>query len=315
MWLIVRRFGLLALGIVGLWLLSVLVLNLTVYSPTSYVTSYLKALESGNYPLAAAKAGLNQTPEIVPVPSETLRNPRVVDITSLATGELVIRADYELGDTTESTVFLLSQGDPVLWFFDTWTFHEPPLGTIEFWVVGDQRVTVNNTRLALGNLGVPPRTTVFIPGVYTSSLETDWIVASPVTSILTEVGAEDSIRLRVNPSPKLLETTTEALEDYLNECAALAVLQPSACPFGVVIIDRVLGAPQWTILDYPSVQLNLSTDRASWTMTAQGGVAEVIISVQSLFDGTIEERRETRSFSVVGVVRGTTIDQPVLNLY
>ncbi len=39
MWAIVRRFGLLALGVVALWLLTVLALNVTLFTSTSYVTS------------------------------------------------------------------------------------------------------------------------------------------------------------------------------------------------------------------------------------------------------------------------------------
>jgi hypothetical protein len=44
-------------------------------------------------------------------------------------------------------------------------------------------------------------------------------------------------------------------------------------------------------------------------------VAEVTVQVQSLFDGSISEFRDTETFDVVGIVRGTTSDQPVLNLY
>jgi hypothetical protein len=50
-------------------------------------------------------------------------------------------------------------------------------------------------------------------------------------------------------------------------------------------------------------------------MVADEGLAEVSVQVQSLFDGTISEFRDTESFAVVGIVRGTTTDQPVLNLY
>jgi hypothetical protein len=50
-------------------------------------------------------------------------------------------------------------------------------------------------------------------------------------------------------------------------------------------------------------------------MVAQEGLAEVSVQVQSLFDGTISEFRDTETFDVVGIVRGTTTDQPVLNLY
>jgi len=315
MWAIVRRFGLLALGVVALWLLTVLALNLTLFSATSFVTSYLKALESSDYGLAASHAGLTRAPQILPLASEALENPRIVGTSSLPTGELVIQADYELGDDTHSTVFVVTGGEPILWFFDTWRFSRQPLANLQFAVIGDERVSVNGTDLDVGDLGVPPRTTVLVPGIYSSSLETEWVQAEPVVSVMTEVGAPAGIRLVVSPTSTLMENTTGALEAYLDGCAAQAVLQPAECPFGVSISDRVVGAVQWTILDYPEIDLRLSADRATWTMVAESGVAEVTVQVQSLFDGSITEFRDTEEFDVVGVVRGTSTDQPVLNLY
>jgi len=315
MWAIVRRFGLLALGVVALWLLTVLALNLTLFSATSFVTSYLKALESSDYGLAASHAGLTRAPQILPLASEALENPRIVGTSSLPTGELVIQADYELGDDTHSTVFVVTGGEPILWFFDTWRFSRQPLANLQFAVIGDERVSVNGTDLDVGDLGVPPRTTVLVPGIYSSSLETEWVQAEPVVSVMTEVGAPAGVRLVVSPTNALMENTTGALEAYLDGCAAQAVLQPAECPFGVSISDRVVGAVQWTILDYPEIDLRLSADRATWTMVAESGVAEVTVQVQSLFDGSITEFRDTEEFDVVGVVRGTSTDQPVLNLY
>jgi len=315
MWAIVRRFGLLALGVVALWLLTVLALNLTLFSATSFVTSYLKALESSDYGLAASHAGLTRAPQILPLASEALENPRIVGTSSLPTGELVIQADYELGDDTHSTVFVVTGGEPILWFFDTWRFSRQPLANLQFAVIGDERVSVNGTDLDVGDLGVPPRTTVLVPGIYSSSLETEWVQAEPVVSVMTEVGAPAGVRLVVSPTSTLMENTTGALKAYLDGCAAQAVLQPAECPFGVSISDRVVGAVQWTILDYPEIDLRLSADRATWTMVAESGLAEVTVQVQSLFDGSITEFRDTEEFDVVGVVRGTSTDQPVLSLY
>ena len=39
------------------------------------------------------------------------------------------------------------------------------------------------------------------------------------------------------------------------------------------------------------------------------------IEVQSLFDGTLSTSVETLDFDVYGIVRGTTVDEPVLNLF
>lgn len=315
MWPIVRRFGLLALGVVALWLLSILVLNLTLFSAGGFVMSYMRALEAGNYTLAASRAGLNEKPAVEPLSGEFLRDTHVINTGSLSSGEIVVQVEYELGGETGQSLFVLREGDPVLGFFTTWRFEQKPTATLELAILGDTRVSVNDSALDITRLGVPPRTTVLVPGLYEASLATEWVEAEPVAASVTEPGSVERLRLVLSPSMKLEDTTTTALEDFLDDCADQGVLQPASCPFGVTIDDRVIGTPDWTILDYPDVALSLSADRSSWAVSGKNGVAEVSVQVQSLFDGTIEEYTDVVRFDVFGVVTGTARDEPVLNLY
>lgn len=314
MWPIVRRFGLIALAIVALWLGSVLALNLTVYSPAGHVTSYLRALESGDYLAAARYAGLSDVPAIVPLEDE-LTDSRILRSATLPNGDIVVQAEYLLGGEAGNTFFVVEAGEPVLFFFRTWSFDRPPLGRLELVVPGDDRVELNGRQLLVSRLGVPAQTSVLVPGLYSASLTTQWLVAPPTFATLTEVGERIQLRVPVEPTDQLLDRTTTAVEDFLNDCVAQDVLQPVGCPFGVTITDRVVGTPQWTILDYPDVSLRLGVDRATWSLVANSGAAEVTLQVQSLFDGTLEERSEIVPFRVLGVVRGTALDEPVLNLY
>ena len=314
MWPIVRRFGLIALGIVALWLASVLVINQTVNSPRGYVSSYLSALESDNYGLAATLAGLPEVPRVTPLPGE-LQNPSVVSQALLPNGDIVVTTDYQLGGSDESTSFVLRASEPILGFFATYEFVRPPSARLELSVVGDNRVVVNGTELAIARLGVPPRTSVLVPGIYEGSFESEWVSADTTRVSVNEIGSTSSMRVVVEPTPRLIDNTTEALTRFLDDCAETGVLQPVTCPFGITISDRVLGAPRWSIIDYPTVSLRLGADRVTWSLVATGGVAEVSAEVQSLFDGELETTRETLTFTVLGVVRGTTSDEPVLNLY
>ena len=314
MWPIVRRFGLIALAIVALWLGSVLALNLTVYSPAGHVTSYLRALESGDYLAAARYAGLSEVPAIVPLEDE-LTDSRILGSATLPNGDIVVQAEYLLGGEPGSTFFVVEAGEPVLFFFRTWSFDRPPLGRLELVVPGDDRVELNGRQLLVSRLGVPAQTSVLVPGLYSASLTTQWLVAPPTFATLTEVGERVQLRVPVETTDQLLDRTTTAVEDFLNDCVAQDVLQPVGCPFGVTITDRVVGTPQWTILDYPDVSLRLGVDRATWSLVANSGAAEVTVQVQSLFDGTLEETTEVVPFRVLGVVRGTALDEPVLNLY
>jgi len=315
MWPLVRKFGLMALGVVALWLVTVLTLNLTLYSAGGFVMGYLKALEEANYGLAATKAGLMDVPAVTPMDSEALTNPRIIATGSLATGEIVVQAAYELAGEERTTVFVLDQADPVLGFFTSWTFNRAPTARLDLVVVGDNRIVINGRELNTPRLGVPPRTTVLVPALYEASLSTEWVEAPTVVEPVTEIGSSTTLRLTPAPTVRLVDATSEAVEDFLDDCVLQGVLQPASCPFGITISDRVIGTPVWTILDYPDVRLTLGGDRASWSMVARRGVAEVRVQVQSLFDGTVSETTEVIPFDLYGVVRGTMNDEPVLNLY
>lgn len=315
MWPIVRRFGVMALGVVAVWLLSILTLNLTLYSAGGFVMGYLGALEDGNYGLAASRAGLSDVPVVLPVASEPATNPRIVEEGALPNGDIVVRVAYDLAGEEQETVFVVRETEPILWFFNAWEFSRTPVARLEVTVVGDTRLVMNGTELDVSRLGVPPRASVLVPGFYEASLNTEWVEGPSVTKTVTEIGSTQSIRLTVDPTPKLNDVVTQAVEDFLDDCADQAVLQPASCPFGITIDDRVIGVPEWTILDYPDVRLGLGNDRASWSMVANRGAAEVTVQVQSLFDGSINEQTELVSFDLFGVVRGTSEDEPVLNLY
>lgn len=315
MWPVIRRFGLLTLGVVALWLVTVLTLNLTVYSAGGFVMGYLRALEEGDYTLAAARAGLTETPLVAPSASERISDPQILQIGALPGGDIVVQAGYSLSGENYETLFVLTESEPILWFFSNWGFTRAPVATLDIAVIGDNRVVINESPLSLTRLGVPPRVRVLVPGAYQASLTTEWVSAPPVPLTVTEVGSSIPLRLSLSPTDRLHDAANEAVEDYLDDCARQGVLQPAGCPFGVTIDDRIIGSPVWSILDYPDVRLSLAGDRASWSLFARNGVAEVTAQVQSLFDGSIEEVVEVVSFELFGVVRGTLLDNPVLNLY
>lgn len=314
MWSIVRRFGLIALGIVALWLVSVLTLNLTINSPSGYVSSYLSALESGNYGLAARQAGLTEVPRVTPLKGE-LSDSRIISQAVLDNGDIVVEANFTLGGAEESTFFVLRASEPILFFFTSYQFAEPPIARLELSVMGDNRIVINSTELSIARLGVPPSISVLVPGVYDGSLDTEWLRSEVTRVLAVGQGSTNPLRVVLEPTPQLVDRTREAIEDFLDDCADQSVLQPVSCPFGITVTDRVVGTPEWTILDYPDVSLRLGADRVTWAVVASRGTAQVEVQVQSLFDGKIDATDDTIAFTMLGVVRGTTADEPVLNLY
>ena len=74
------------------------------------------------------------------------------------------------------------------------------------------------------------------------------------------------------------------------------MLQPSNCPFGIEIDNRVKSAPAWSISAYPEVAL--TGGEASFDMPATEGQAHIVVDVQSLYDGDLSTRDEDVPFSV-----------------
>ncbi len=314
MWSIVRRFAVIALGVVASWLLVVLVLNLTVYSPARSVELYLIALEEGRFGEAAGIAGMSRVPAVLPEPSGSLSEPEIVGTRTLASGNVVVLAEYVLSGETKSSYFTLEPAGDVLRLFSTWSFSTAPTAELVYSIIGDERIDVNGVRLDMNTLGVPATSSVLVPGIYEASLSTPWVSAPPTLASVTQTDAEYPLRLRVQPTNELKDTATTAIERYLEGCVAQEILQPVECPFGITISDRVVGVPAWTVLDYPVVSVTLGADRESWDVLAIGGVVEVTVAVQSLFDGSISEYSEIVSFLVEGSIQGTSLDEPVLTL-
>ena len=315
MWLIARRSGLGVLGVVALWVLSVFAINLTLYTPGNSVLTYLEALETRDFDFAAAKAGLSHVPTILPEPPGSLTDPQIVRTSTSESGHRVVEATYTLGGGIETTVFTLEAGSPTLWMYNTWRFAETPTANIQFKVTGDNRVEVNGYQRDTTTPGVAPTNSVFVPGVYEASLTTPWVSAPEVSAVVSQVGRDYPVRLRVQANKELVDNVTASAESYLEDCAAQEVLQPVGCPFGLGVSDRVVGVPDWTILKYPLITLTLGSDKSSWDVAATDGVVEARVVVRSLFDGSLSEISESVSFSLEGRVQGTLVDEPVLSFY
>jgi hypothetical protein len=310
-----RKSGLGVLGVVTLWVLSIVAVNLTLYTPGNSVLTYLEALETRDFGFAAAKAGLSYVPTTLPEASGSLTDPRILRTATSESGQKLVEAEYTLGGTTETTVFELETGKPTLWLYNTWRFAETPTANLQFQVTGDDRVDLNGFRLANTPSGVVPASRVFVPGVYEASLTTPWVSAPAVRATVSEVARDYPLRLRVAATKELMDDVTTAVENYLDDCAAQEVLQPVGCPFGMGVSDRVVGVPDWTVLGYPLVTLTLGSDNSSWDVTATDGVVEARVVVRSLFDGSLSEVSESFFFGLGGRVVGTLADAPVLSLY
>ncbi|MCY1378187.1 hypothetical protein D9M69_658010 [compost metagenome] len=82
------------------------------------------------------------------------------------------------------------------------------------------------------------------------------------------------------------------------------MLQPTACPFGYFVQDRIDSLPKWSIAQQPTV--GVAPDGASWSITPAEAVAHIEVDIRSLFDGVVRPVSEDVPF----IVKGTITVQP-----
>ena len=307
MWAVVRRFGITAVVITAAWLVAVFSVNQTLFSPGGYVTSYLDALERGEFGEAVARAGLTDMPTVLPRPDALVSEPFISGTFVVNADEVVIQAQYLLDGIPSESLFTLKRLPRALGLFNRWEFGEAPVGTITATITGSDEVVINGVSVDrdVTSRGIE----VLYPGRYTLSWSSGWLETDTV-ELAVESAQSQTVRLVALPTDALIEQATKAVTDYLTSCVTQAVLQPARCPFGVTITDRVMGDVEWEITTEPRVVLAMFDDEKTWQVQALSGEATLSVSLQSLFDGTVSEFVETQTIDVTGVIEALDQNRP-----
>src|SRR5690606_7262067 len=88
--------------------------------------------------------------------------------------------------------------------------------------------------------------------------------------------------------------------EFLTQCATQEVLQPTACPFGYTVQNRISTLPHWSITDQPTI--TVVPDGSQWQIPPTDAVAHLDVEVQSLFDGSVAAVSEDVPFQVNGTI-------------
>jgi hypothetical protein len=291
-----------------------------VYSPSGFVTGYLNALARHDARAALAMPGVDASDSALataglPVaPSrELLRSDVLADVSgirivhddTLADDVHQVAFDAIVDGTPVSSTFRVKQTGSVLGLLPTWRFVTTPLAIAAVSVEHTETFTVSghtlDTRAAdptqpADAFNTKANYVVFAPGVYRLAHVSAYLTAAPVSLLARRPGAVASVSLSAEPNSDFVSQVERQLDGYLDGCAKQPVLQPSGCPFGVVIDDRVVGTPAWSIVKYPPVHIVAGAN--GWQMAQAEGIAHLTVTVQSLFDGTISKRSSDEAFSV-----------------
>lgn len=307
-------FGLLLVAFAA----TVIVLNSTVFAASGYVSAYLHSLQRHDIAAIMAMPGVEADSDASDAllrrdALATLTKVQLIDDEDRGGGEHHVTFGYRVGGESARTTFVVQHTGPRLGVFNAWEFVESPLSvvtvvprnTVEFQVNGIPVVAAEGA-------GVGNPFQVLVPGAYTFDHESLYLEAEETTVPITATHRSEEFVLTVQATSEFEQAVEDELAAYLDRCAQEQVLQPTGCPFGKPITNRIATPPQWSIADYPSVEILPGQQLGTWNVPATHGMAHIEVDVMSLFDGTVTTLSEDVPFSVSYVVTFTAEGTPTL---
>lgn len=305
---------------------TVAVLNSTLYSASGFVASYLDALERHDTSAALAFPGVlgpEQAAVNLLVP-DALHGPegdRSFIEESSGDGVHTVTVEYTLASEMRTTDFRVERTGALFGLFSSWSFESSPLASVAVTVLHDDRFRVNGIDLLGGASGgdaesAPGHFLVFTPGLYTFDHASTYLAADPVPVIVGEPGSITVVQVNVLANEEFVSEVRARAVAYLDRCATQQVLQPTGCPFGRVVANRVHTTPEWSISQYPSVEIVPDTTKGMWLVPTVSATAHLTVEEQSLFDGSISTIDEDVPFSLsytITLLPNDTIQIEILN--
>jgi hypothetical protein len=290
------------------------------YSPTAFVERYLGLLVDGRAADALAipgvavdsaaleEAGLPATASEALLRRDALAQLSGVDVvaetTDAETGVTRVTAEYRAAGYDGTTTFAVERAGSI-GVAPTWRFATSPLAVLDLTVRGSMSFDVNGfaidkRQVSVDGVDADPTAAVpllvFSPGVYSVAVDTA-ISATPGVVVLSDSPFQNvSVTVQAQATDQFVEVVQERVNEFLTDCASQEVLQPTACPFGFVLQDRVVSLPDWSIKTYPKI--DVVPDGAGWRIPATEAVAHLDVDVQSLFDGAVYGVSEDVGFAV-----------------
>ena len=315
------------LGVVGVLLVAataaaVGAIEKEFYSPSAFVERYLgmlsngRAVEALTVPGVAVDSAELETAGLPATASEALlreaalaplEDARVVS--EKTEGDITrVSVEYEAGGYPGKTTFEVVR-DGSIGLAPTWRFETSPLAVMNLVVKGSMLFSVNGFEIDKRQVSVdgvdadplaPVPLLVFSPGLYSVSVDTA-ISATPGVAVLSDSPFHDiPVEIQAEATDEFVAVVQDEVEKFLTTCATQEVLQPTACPFGYTVQDRIDTLPKWSIAQQPTVQV--TPEGAGWRIDPAEAVAHIEVDIQSLYDGSISHVSEDVPFIVTGEI-------------
>ena len=292
------------------------------YSPAAFVERYVGLLAEGRAADALAlpgvavnsaeleDAGLPPTASEALLRSAALASLKDVHVVSEEQdGDITrVTVEYEARGYDGSTTFSVER-DGSIGLAPTWRFAKSPLAVMNLGVTGSMVFDVNGFEIdkrqvspegADADPAAPVSLLVFSPGLYSVSVDTA-IASTPGVAVLSDSPFRAiPVSVQAQPTEKFLGVVQDKVEEFLTSCATQEVLQPTACPFGFFVEDRIGSLPKWSIVQQPTVAVE--PDGAGWSILAAEAVAHIDVDIRSLYDGRVRAVSEDVPFIVKGSI-------------
>lgn len=315
------------LGVVGALLVGAAVagagaLYREFYSPTAFVERYLGLLADGRAAEALAVPGVRvESAELEAAGLPPNAHDALLRRDAMANlGDVRIVSEVADGDIVRVTVGYMAGEFPGVSTFDvarqgwagiapTWRFATSPLAVLELSVAGSREFDVNGFRIdqrqvspegADADALAPVDLLVFSPGIYSVSVDTTFSATPGVAVLSDSPFTAVPVRVDAVPTEEFVSKVQTEVEGFLTACATQDVLQPTACPFGYVVEDRIVSPPAWSIVQQPTVALVPTGE--GWAIAPAAATAHIEVEIRSLFDGSITEVSEDVPFELTGTV-------------
>ncbi|MFT4136093.1 hypothetical protein [Microbacterium sp.] len=321
-------FELVALGVIAVLLIAALGAGAAVvydrlYSPAAFVTRYLDLLAQGRAADALELPGVatdSSALEGAGLPSGAsdallrrealapLRDIRVVATQQEEGGISVVTMSYSAGPHDGATTFRVERAGTV-GIAPTWRFAQSPLALVDLTLTGSRQFRVNGFELDTRQASpdgaeLDPAASVpllvFAPGLYSVDIDTPIATSAGVAVLADTPQARTPVAIEAQPTPEFVDVVQTQVSGFLDECATQQVLQPTGCPFGFVVHNRITAAPEWSIATAPTIAVE--PDGAGWTIPRTDAVAHIRVDVRSLFDGSVRHVDEDVPFSFTGTI-------------
>ena len=292
------------------------------YSPSAFVTRYLTLLSEGRaadalrLPGVALSHGDLDSDTFRSASDALLRRDALGTLTDIRVTEerpdhdaTAVTVQYKAGGHLGSSTFRVVQ-DGWIGVAPAWEFAQSPLAVISLTVRGSDRFSVNGFELDRRQVAAqgaesspldPVPMLVFSPGLYAVSVKTATATASGIGVLADKPLAEVPLDVQAKPTQAFVKVVQQRVTEFLDQCTKQQVLQPTGCPFGLTVPNRVIDGPTWRMVKGPDI--TLQPDGEGWKITPTPATVHVELEVKSLYDGSVSHVDEDLPFEMDGTIR------------